>query len=89
MSYTLDDAHEALALIHHRNGSTNCYGLNSLQIETVVAIHLLSEKALDAIEAQLPEPCEHCGSDQCPTYSESGKTWPMCEAKRLGIRRPW
>lgn len=54
MSYTLEDVHEALALA--------VWHMPRLIIECTDA-ELMIHEALDAIEAQLPEPCEHCGSD--------------------------
>jgi hypothetical protein len=55
--FTLDDAHEALGLVSWYSRNSLCW-------------HPLLDQALglalDAIEAQLPEPCENCGDDSCP-----------------------
>lgn len=58
--FDLDSAHEALALIHQLGDQQWSSSPEFNQIRWI------ARNALDAIEAQLPEPCDHCGSDQCP-----------------------
>lgn len=61
--YTLDDAHDALAAADHLLDkvawSRGRYPVHVLEAFVVV------RQALEAIEADLPEPCERCHSDQC------------------------
>lgn len=64
--FTLDDAHEAL--------SVAAWMLERLSPWKFAPVGRVVAEALDAIEAQLPEPCEHCGSDQCRLFR-----WPSSE----------
>lgn len=77
MSYTLDDVHEALALA--------VWHMPRLIIECTDA-ELIIHEALDAIEAQLSEPCEHCGSDQCFPKVMTHETLHRCIPEQ---RRRW
>lgn len=74
MSFDLDDAHETLAYIEHELR------------DTVAGFHAYcaAYDALAAIEAQLPEPCPQCGSDQCATTFPDGLKMRRCEWDRLG-----
>lgn len=78
MSYTLDDVHEALALA--------VWHMPRLIIECTDA-ELIIHEALDAIEAQLPEPCPDCGSDECGDMPAGNTISFHCPArlKRVGI----
>ena len=63
MSYTLDDAHEALSLIHYELGNTVVGDASPAIREAVISAFCQAGHALFAIEAQLPPPCPDCGSD--------------------------
>lgn len=68
MSFTLDNAHEALALAEW------CFDQcdevpDRYSFGAAVAVH----RALVDLEEQLPEPCPQCGSDQC--YSMLCAPW--------------
>lgn len=65
--FTLDDAHEAL--------SVAAWMLERLSPWKFAPVGRVVAEALDAIEAQLPEPCEHCGSDQCRLRSRRPARW--------------
>ncbi len=69
MSYTLDSAHEALAVIVWH--CENDYAEDAPGYEDALA-------ALEALEAQLPDPCAHCGSDQCRLVR-----WPSSEGPSI------
>lgn len=58
MPYSLDDAHEALNYIRWQVGRA----LTASYPPTAHAF-LAAGEALDAIEADLPEPCPECGDD--------------------------
>ncbi len=67
MSYTLDDAHEALALADWYLDQTTLAHMSSATVDASIIVL----QALKAIEAQLPDPCPRCGSDSCsgePVY---------------------
>lgn len=80
--FTLDDAHEVLSVI--------AWHLERFYSEWPRLWRHDLLAALDAIEAQLPEPCEHCGDDQCPTFSIGypvRKVWKQCQPEAPTARR--
>ena len=86
MSFTLDDAHETL--------SVAAWMLARLSPWKFAPVGAVVREALDAIEAQLPEPCEHCGSDQCGWPPLRGRFSYHCPegSRRLGVSGgtgPW
>lgn len=81
--FTLDDAHdwltEAAILLGWWQGGPVHYPSGELL-----------KAALDAIEAQLPEPCPECGSDQCGWVDAWSADWgdecrPVRECRFLSI----
>lgn len=65
MPYSLDDAHEALAGAVFRLDRIDIHRipLGSGAIAALVPCRFALRAALDAIEADLPEPCPECGDD--------------------------
>lgn len=61
VAYTLDDAHETLAYLEYRLRWAKGFGYPLAR----------TAESLEALEADLPEPCEHCGSDQCAKLGEA------------------
>jgi hypothetical protein len=70
VSYTLDDAHEALSMVWWC--MENDWAEDTPGVEAVLA-------ALAAIEAQLPEPCPNCGDDDCPWLVTTSAPGDACE----------
>ncbi len=100
MSYTLDDAHEVLALAEwylFRIDARIAIGLGVARM--LVPARFAIRGALADIEADLPEPCEHCGSDQCRKVDLSSmgggserRIRAACQMPKLAISldvRPW
>jgi len=75
MSYTLDDAHETMNAIW-----VALHGPTMPPAIEINRAYRLAGIACLKIEADLPEPCEHCGSDQpdpdgCAECVSHLKTW--------------
>lgn len=85
MTFTLDDAHEALAGIHHILIARENVRMSDQDVTLAWA---LAADACHAIEAQLPEPCEHCGSDECRQIrwpSSENRLTPECQFSPVTI----
>ncbi len=89
--FTLDDAHEALAGIHHILIARENARMSDQDVTLAWA---LAADACHAIEAQLPEPCPECGSDECGRPPIGDRFPYHCPegSDRLGVSRitgPW
>lgn len=70
MAYSLDDAHETMARVYWDLGQTVLADASEELRRAIISVFVRTGDALDAIEADLPEPCSNCGDDSCRSPGE-------------------